>query len=108
MIDTEPGLPAFAVQRFVPSKAMEKELTPRLLVATVTAPGDCVGSMTYRPPGMASATTKTLPAATTIPKLSKASVHVPNTFPVLACIWTTSLPATVQMSSPSAAQNCGD
>ena len=51
MIDTEPGSPTLAVQRFVPSKAMLTGAIPRLPDATVAGPGGNVGSITYRLPG---------------------------------------------------------
>src|SRR5271169_3624996 len=87
MIDTEPKL--LAVQMLVPSKAMLTGKFPTLLAATVTAPGDCVGSITYRLPGKVLFVTNTLPAATKTPRLFVAPVQVPSTLPVLASTCTT-------------------
>src|ERR1700676_5516009 len=82
---------------------------PRLLAATVTGPGACVGSMRYNLPGEVFPAINTLPAPTRAPVANKAFVHARTMAPVLACTCDTPAAAEsdVHTYRPSVAQYSG-
>src|SRR5262245_52298498 len=83
-IETDAGLPRFAVQKREPSKASPLGNGGRLLATSVTLPTGWLGSIVARVPGVTLPTTTTRPMAMRSPAGLIGPVHVSRSFPSLA------------------------